>query len=120
MFPYVHDFGSILAFTENNFGAASGPNCGSTPNNLNNFYADYYAPDNQHGEHSAAGILQCQRLAFVHLDLLFPYGEADFQAHGNWTDRTPTIATEGKIVALAGKGCYGRRDAPAVNLRIRW
>jgi len=40
VFPYVHDFGSILAFTENNFGLS--PIDQSTDNG----YADRNAPDN--------------------------------------------------------------------------
>jgi hypothetical protein len=41
-FPYIHDFGSILAFTEYNFGM---PYIDAA----NNGYADYNAPDNQQG-----------------------------------------------------------------------
>jgi hypothetical protein len=40
VFPYVHDFGSILAFTEYNFGMPL-----VYPNTK--LYADYNAPDNQ-------------------------------------------------------------------------
>jgi hypothetical protein len=44
VFPYVHDFGSILAFTENNFGLQS---------IAQPYYADYNAPDwdSQHLNH---------------------------------------------------------------------
>jgi hypothetical protein len=38
--PYIHDFGSILAFTEYNFGM---------PQIAPPFYADANAPDNQNG-----------------------------------------------------------------------
>jgi len=41
-FPYIHDFGSLLAFTEYNFGM---PYIDAA----NNGYADYNAPDNQQG-----------------------------------------------------------------------
>ena len=41
-FPYIHDFGSILAFTEYNFGM---PFIDAADKG----YADYNAPDNQHG-----------------------------------------------------------------------
>jgi hypothetical protein len=49
-FPFVHDFGSILAFIENNFGLplAQGGIFPQPPSNTYSF-ADYHAPDNQSG-----------------------------------------------------------------------
>lgn len=46
VFPYVHDFGSILAFTENNFFNLGYTNMGfiARPG-----YADFNAPDGQNG-----------------------------------------------------------------------
>jgi phospholipase C len=44
-FPYIHDFGSILGFIENNFGLGIG-----NINKVNNYpFDDYYAPDAQGG-----------------------------------------------------------------------
>ncbi len=42
-FPYIHDFGSILAFTENNFGISIGSINVSYP------FADAFAPDWENG-----------------------------------------------------------------------
>jgi len=42
VFPFVHDFGSVLFFTETNFGL-------SNIDTKDNGYADINAPDNQNG-----------------------------------------------------------------------
>jgi len=81
VFPYVHDFGSILAFTENNFGLPLGQ-IGPTPNNPNNFYADYYAPDNQPGNIPLQEFFNANGWrSFTQIGPL-PFGPADFQARG--------------------------------------
>jgi len=81
VFPYVHDFGSILAFTENNFVLPLG-GIGPTPNNPNNFYADFYAPDNRQGNIPLQEFFNVNAWrSFTQITPL-PYGETDFQAQG--------------------------------------
>lgn len=58
-FPYVHDFGSILAFTEWNFGMQ--------PIDLpDKGYADYNAPDWGQGERAVIGFLRSKLETFVY------------------------------------------------------
>jgi hypothetical protein len=81
VFPFVHDFGSILAFTENNFLLPLG-GIGPTPNNPNNFYADFYAPDSRQGNIPLQEFFNANAWrSFTQITPL-AYGEADFQAQG--------------------------------------
>jgi hypothetical protein len=88
VFPFVHDFGSILAFTENNFGMKNI----TYPNPL---YADFNAPDWSADHQTIVPLSDFFRLStarqFVPITTLQPY--TYFQDHSrydpNWVPTGP-------------------------------
>ena len=78
-FPYQHDFGSVLRFIENNFnlGYIDLPDKG---------YADYNAPDNQHGNAPLSDFFGSTFHSFTSITTYQPY--TCFQGFANCTQTT--------------------------------
>ena len=103
--PYIHDFGSILAYIENTFGLSSYSACGIAGSDLTHFpdgcaypYADYFAPD---GPVSCYDVTKCGSN---------PLPLSDFFFTG--TPRTFTTITGAKYAASCfanytnAQGCF--------------
>lgn len=82
--PYQHDFGSVLAFTETNFGLKSIDQSG------NNEYADINAPDNNHprGNVPLSDFFGTTAYTFTSINTLEPY--TCFQSFATCTGTTYT------------------------------